>query len=151
MKRRHAWALVVVAAVLGLGLIGFLVARQPPRQRQAAADAEALIADLAAHSAEVERAAAEVPKVPGTATETDLHYQILEIDDRMREITARATDLRDRAADVSARASAEWQDRISDALARYVFRLHWAGEQFQERRQERQARIDELVARRAKK
>jgi hypothetical protein len=146
--RKYNWRVPVAVA---LGLIGFLVVRPLFQSGRAAEDAEALIADLAAHGAEVERAPADLPEIPAKPTATDLHFQVVQLQERMREITDGATVLRDRAEQVLPRAPTEQQERVHHAMAEYVVRLQAAQAKFQERLDQLRGRIEELQTRRPKK
>ena len=140
--RQYVWLAPILVAFV---LIGYFVYKYGVSGRQAAAEADALVADLNAHGAEAERTAAALADLPIPTTGTEFHYQLNQISDARTAIRIRASELRDRAEQVLPRAPKDERQQVSEALSRYVERLVAANDVLQRRTDELQTKIDKLL------
>ena len=134
-----------VVSLIFLAIVGLGVAFWPPREdRQAAADVDALVGELAGQGEAIERQVAALPAITDRTTGAELTESMDRAVAEMQSQTDRTVDLLGRAAKLFGRAPADKREQLGQAVHEFNQRAKGANEARDRWIQQVRARVQAL-------
>ncbi len=139
MKRKFDWLVPVIVAV---GLVAYFVVWPWYRDRAAGDAADALIAELNEHGAQIGQRVAALPPVPDNPTKTEITELVARVARELDEMSSRNRELSERAKEVLPKTPAGRREELRQALDQYTARVGQALDVYKERGSQLRIRME---------